>query len=276
VILNGDQSFANIVSVYWHLLFTTSSAAVSLFWYILNGWALTSASVFAAAFFWKSQLSGIYVVVGFVVVALGAMLMDAQNNPSSGAVAALSLLFPSMNFIFTLGYYCRFEMRGLSVNLAQAPPGGSPIPISSSVPAAVLWIFLVIQIFAYPILAIIVELLYHGISFAHREFDTSSAATDSSVALRTFGLGKTYKVPWYKLWLGNSSSDVVALQDLEFVSQKQQILCLLGANGSGKTTTLDLIAGKQRLTHGTVHINAESSQLGRITASAIHWLCYVH
>jgi ATP-binding cassette subfamily A (ABC1) protein 3 len=250
--------------VYWNLLFPTSSAAVSLFWYILNGWALTSASVFAAAFFSKSQLSGIYVVVGFLVVALGAMIMDAQNSPGSGVVAALSLLFPSMNFIFTLGYYCRFEMQGLPVNLVEAPPSGPPIPIASSIPAVVPWVFLVIQIFAYPVLAIAVELIYHGISFSHRESDTGPAATDSSVALETSGLGKTYAVPWYKRWFGDRSSAIVALEELDLLSQKRQILCLLGANGSGKTTTLDLIAGKQSLTHGSVRINSEWSQLGTL------------
>ena len=195
------------------------------------------------------------------------MMMDAQKNPGSGIVAALSLMFPSMNFIFTLGYYCRFEMQGRSVNLVQAPPSGGPIPIASSIPAVVLWMFLVIQIFAYPVLAIAVELLYHGISFSHREFDAGSAATDSSVALETSGLGKTYTIPWHKRWLGDRSSGVVALGELNLVSQKRQILCLLGANGSGKTTTLDLIAGKQSLTHGSVRINADSSQLGKLRLS---------
>jgi ABC-type multidrug transport system fused ATPase/permease subunit len=249
------------IPVYWKLLFSTSSVLVSLFWQILAGWSLTSASVFAAAFFRKHQLSGVYVAVGFLVMALGAMIMEnpSQQPPGLTAVTVPSLLFPSMNFVFAIATYCRFEKQAGPVDMLQTHPDIS-IPVS----AVILWVFLIIQIIVYPVLAIFVEKLRHGISYRHRTFEVGPAAADSVFALQTSGLGKTYFTPWYKsLFCQDDAEDVVALEDLDLVSQNHQMLCLLGANGSGKTTTLDLIAGVQSPTQGSVRINATASQLGR-------------
>jgi ATP-binding cassette, subfamily A (ABC1), member 3 len=251
--------------VYWDLLFPTSNAAICLFWQILTGWSLTSASVFAAAFFRKYQLSGAYAVVGFLVVALGGMIMDTNGVPGAGPVTALSFLFPSMNFVFALAIYCRYAMQGLPIDMLHAPPGSASEPANSKVSAIELWAFLIVHIIVYPILAIIVEKVRHGIVFSHRTFDTSTEATENVVALQTSGLGKTYSSPWYKQLFSRKRTPgvVVALADLNLASQKRQILCLLGANGSGKTTTLDLIAGIQQPTAGSINIHATASQLGR-------------
>ncbi|KAH8896791.1 P-loop containing nucleoside triphosphate hydrolase protein [Thozetella sp. PMI_491] len=234
--------------LYWNLLFPLSNIAVSLFWQILTGWALTSASIFAAAF-------------------LSGMIL---NSPGSGAatpttttVSALSLLFPSFNYMFTIGYYARYEIPGIPIDLLHPPPSTAEQPVISQLPALAMWMFLVVQIVIYPILAVVFESMLHGVSFKSRTFDTSQEATDSVVALRTSGLGKVYVTPWYKRLLGGGhSSDVNALEDLELICQRRQILCLLGANGSGKTTTLDLISGIQAPTSGSVTINAARPHLG--------------
>jgi ATP-binding cassette, subfamily A (ABC1), member 3 len=265
-------------TVYGRLLFPLSSVAVSLFWHILAGWALTSASVFAAAFLTKPQLSGAYVVVGFLVVALGGSILDAPRTigvaPSTATSSILSLLFPSFNYMFIIGYYARYEILGIPIDLLRAPPSTSEQPVASQLPALAMWMFLVVQIIVHPILAVVVERILHGVSFESRTFDTSQEASNSAVALYTSTLSKTYVTPWYKRLVGaGHSGDVDALQGLELACQRGQILCLLGANGSGKTTTLDLISGVQAPTVGNVTINASASQLGLLAAPPVPCHC---
>lgn len=245
-----------------------------MFWYILTGWSITSASVFAAAFFSKYQLSGVYAVVGFLIVAFGGMIMDSNPlAPRTGPVTALSLIFPSMNFDFALAIYCRFQALGLPVDMLRAPPpAATNQPVPSSVSTVELWAFLIMQIVVYAALAIALEKFRHGVDYSHREFTNGTDADDNGVALRTTGLGKVYPTPWYRgVFSSRSPPDVVALAGLDLVGQKRQILCLLGANGSGKTTTLDLICGIRRPTAGAVKINASATQLGKsLTLSTGH------
>ena len=254
--------------MYWYLLVPTSNAAVTLFWQVLSGWALTSASVFAAACFSKPQISGISVVIIFLVMAFGAMLLNTPGSgakmPGIGTQAPLSLLFPSMNFMFMVAYYCRYEMQGLPIDLLKAPPSTQAQQVTSALPAVAIWIFLIVQIVGYPILAVVLEQRVHGISFARRTFSPSATEAGQTVALQTSGLSKTYLAPWHKRLFscGGQSSRVLALQGLDLVTQKRQILCLLGANGSWKTTTLDLIAVIRAPTDGSVTINTAASQLG--------------
>jgi ATP-binding cassette, subfamily A (ABC1), member 3 len=259
-------------TVFWYLLFPHSSAAILVFWQILTGWSLTSASVFAASFFKTSQLSGVYIVVGFLVTGLGAMLLNAPGSgsilPSTGTTAALTLLFPSFNYMALLGYYARYEVPGLPTDLLKAPTSASAGPglaAVSQLQGIVMWIFLLIQIIAYPVLAIVLERMLHGVSFGSRTFDASHEAVSSQLVLQTSGLSKTYTLPWYKSLFrcrSGHAGDVHALEDLNMTCQRQQVLCLLGANGSGKTTTLDLVAGLHKPTAGSVTINAPPSHLG--------------
>jgi ATP-binding cassette, subfamily A (ABC1), member 3 len=255
--------------VYWYLLFPLSNVLVSLFWQILTGWALTSASVFAASLFKSSQLSGVYVVVGFLALALGAMILDSpgphNKGPKTSVVAAVTLITPSFNYMFAIGYYSRYETSGSPIDLVNAPSGLPPFPDVSTLSALAMWMFLVVQIVLYPALAILTDRLLHGVHFRSRTFDTSQKASDSGLVLQTSGLSKTYVAPWYKRLFqrhGQQAGGVQALQDLDLLCQRKQVLCLLGANGSGKTTTLDLVSGIRSPTSGSVTINASPSQLG--------------
>jgi ATP-binding cassette, subfamily A (ABC1), member 3 len=178
-------------------------------------------------------------------------------------VAVLSLLFPSMNYIFMLGYMCRYEEQGLATNLLRAVESTPSEPSSSRVPGYLLLVYLVLQILIYPVLAVYVEQLIHGTKSRARTNELSTDAENSAVAVETSGLTKIYRPKFYRRWLTpGKAAGTVAVRDLDLVARKGQVVCLLGANGSGKTTTLDMIGGLQRPTSGSIRIHAAASHMG--------------
>ena len=70
-----------------------------------------------------------------------------------------------------------------------------------------------------------------------------AAVTAPSVTL--IGVSKRY---------GDPSSGVVALHDITLDVAPGEFVCLVGASGCGKTTLLNLIAGLDRPTAGTVEV----------------------
>jgi ABC-type multidrug transport system fused ATPase/permease subunit len=258
--------------VFWDLLFPTSSVAISLFWQILTGWALTSASIFSAMFFNRAQLSGIYSTIGFLIIGLGALLLDRHGatkprSASTASVAVLSLLFPSMNYVFMLGYMCRYEEQGLSTNLLHAANSTPSEPSNSRVPGYLLWVYLVLQIWIYPLLAVYTEKLIHSTRSRARTTVSSAERQNTPVAIETSGLTKIYRPKFYRRWFTpHEAADVIAVRDLDLVARRGQVVCLLGANGSGKTTTLDMIGGLQKPTSGSIRINAAASHMGKWSA----------
>ncbi len=55
---------------------------------------------------------------------------------------------------------------------------------------------------------------------------------------------------------------LVAVNDLSFDLRENEVLCLIGPNGSGKTTMMNLISGALKVTTGQIRLDGESiSQL---------------
>jgi ABC-type multidrug transport system fused ATPase/permease subunit len=224
--------------------------------------AITSASVFAAMFFKTAQLSGVYAAIGFLVVSVVGQIID-HGSPTSGEVAILSLLFPGMDYMFMMGYIGRYEQQKLPTNLIRAATATPLVSSTSRVNGILLLVFLVIQIFIYPVLAILVETWIHGARSKHRTLGVGSSDESSSATIRISELTKIYPRTVLQKWFARGKSkDFVAVDHLSFTAERGQILCLLGANGSGKTTTLDMIGGLQDMSSGSIHINAKRSQLG--------------
>ncbi len=255
--------------VFWAQVYKTSSIAVVVFWQIFTGMSLTGASVFAAMFFSRAQLIGVYSVIGFLIIAVVGQIID-HGNANTAETAILSLLFPSMNYMFFIGYLGRYEHLSRPTNMLRAAPATSELKSSSTVPGIVLWIMLWLQIVIYPILAVFVERWLHGADSKGRTIGLPSDQVSSSTAIEITGLSKTYPPPLWKRWLKRGkTTDVVAVDSLDLVAQRGQILCLLGANGSGKTTTLDMIGGLQKQSKGSIQVNAMPSQLGKLVSPPV-------
>ncbi|KAK7744799.1 hypothetical protein SLS62_010032 [Diatrype stigma] len=258
--------------LFQNLLLSSLSPAVTIFWQILTGWAVTSSSVFGAAFFKRSQLAAILVsLFCFLLAVLAAYQENLMVPPPLAQIVVLSFLFPSMNHVFFFSYMAKSELVGIPFNM------DSPIPADaldtgisgegmgenwvSQAPPYFLIIILAIQIVGYLLLAILVEHLMHGNNRRNRDFAAVPGA--EHVAVHTSALTKYYYPGFFKRWFCCSRKPTVkAVDGLDLTSQKNQILCLLGPNGSGKTTTLDMLAGFQTPTSGSIHIDTLPSKLG--------------
>ena len=214
-------------------------------------------------FFNRAQLSGIFSVIGFLLIGLGGQIINNQS-PTTSTVAVLSLLFPSMNYMFMLEYMGRYEGQDLPTNLLRAANSIQQEPSSSRLPGILLWLFLALQVIAYPVLGTYVERWMYGTKYKDRTVRLGSDTQSSLIGVKTIGLTKIYQPTFRQKWFTRAKvENTVAVKDLNLVARKGQILCLLGANGSGKTTTLDMIGGLRKATKGSIHVDTPQSHIGK-------------
>lgn len=239
-------------------VFSRTSAAIMIIFHILAGLSMSSLSIFGAAFFHKAQLSGI---TSTIVCMLLAVIAQVASKAGTASVAVLSLLFPPMNYVYFIVLMARFERQSLGTSLVKAAPEVNST--TSTLPGIVLWVFLVIQIVAFPILGAWVERRLYGTASKSRTIDHSET-TSTAVALA--GFSKHYRQKGISRLFSSATrkrgQDVVAVNDLTLTADKGTITVLLGANGSGKSTTLDAIAGLTSITTGSIQVHYPEKEGG--------------
>lgn len=240
-------------------VFARTSAAIVIVTHVLTGLSLASFGLFIGAWFRKAMLSGITAVLLALILAVIAQVQAYQN----GTVVILSLLFPSMNYTWFLIYMSRWESKDTATNILQSAPE-SPW----SIPGILLWIFLIIQILVYPILAMLVEKWLWGTSSVH-------PLPKEGSALELSGFSKQYHPTWFQSKIaprfGRSKKEVVLAADEINLSVNQGTLCVLvGANGCGKSTTLSAISGLSKPTAGTIKVDS-SQGIGLCPQKNMHW-----
>ncbi|KAG5820492.1 hypothetical protein H9Q74_000504 [Fusarium xylarioides] len=248
-------------------VFARTSVGIVLVFHVLTGLAFSSISMLFASFFRKAQLSGITAIL---VVALLGILSQTLSSPGTVPVAVLSIFFTPCAFVFFIGNMAWFEEQEMPTNLLKAAPG-SP----SNLPGIVIWIFLIIQIFAYPLIGAFIEhALYSnetsGRKMLHNQTDVDRIGSNA-VQLRQFS--KTYKPSIFSRLFRrgpNKKPPVLAVNGLDLDIGQGQIVALLGANGSGKSTTLDAIAGMNKLTSGSIKIDGRGG-LGIAPQKNVLW-----
>jgi ATP-binding cassette, subfamily A (ABC1), member 3 len=258
--------------LYWKLIWPTSPGGILICWQILLGLAVNSSCIFAAAFFKKSRASAIYVIGAFLLLSIAGQLYGFSEKPSIGGVTALTLLFPSCNHYYFTQYAAIFEYSSKPIDLNERSAGLYSDPeFGPKVVGSTLWGYLVVQIFVYPLVAILVEHFMHGISFKKRTF-SGGKGEGSSIVVETTDLKKRFMPTWTELiFCCGRKKSVVAVDGVSLQGHKGQILCLVGPNGSGKTTTLQMIAGFIPSTEGSVKIDALPSQLGICPQQNTSW-----
>jgi ATP-binding cassette subfamily A (ABC1) protein 3 len=252
--------------IVWALAFKTSSAAILIIFHILAGLSLTSFSIFGAAFFRKAQLSGITIVI---IPILLAIIAQVAGPFGTAAVYVLSLLFPSINYVFFIICVARYERQLIGMNLVKAAPEYNDHVWTT--PGIVFWIFAIIQTFLFPFLGALVERWLYGTVSAERKTTTSSP--DHNIILTNFSKH------WTPSWIRRNvltkfgikpPETVIAVDDFSMKARKGQIMVLLGANGSGKSTTLDAIAGLNSITSGAIEIDGTGG-LGLCPQKNVMW-----
>jgi len=232
------------------LVFPNASYAITVIFHILAGLALSSYSIFFATFFRRAQLSGITTTIVSIVLAIIAQVAIGGNG-STGAVVVLSLLFPSMLYTFFLIMMAKFQQHSNPMNLTAHVPNSD-----WAISGIVLWIFLIIQIIVFPILAALVERSLYGTASTDRKLYDSETSSGAHIAVKLTNFNKVYGPGRFKrLFSRKKTQQVHAAKDLNMEIVQGQIAILLGANGSGKSTTLDAIAGIHNATSGTIEVD---------------------
>lgn len=251
--------------VYWRTIFHSSDVATLIVWQILLGFSIVSSTIFAAAFFHKARVSAIFVAAIFLAISVATQLYISRMHPESNppVIISLSMLFPSSNHALFIKQMTYWQTVGQRASITEFPPGSfSQMPDVYAITQSHLLLGLLGQAVVYPILAIFVEWAIHGISFSGRSFSADEDVKQQPVANATALKKKFWPGFWTRLCCCGKRRPVTAVSDVSLQAHKGQIMCLAGPNGSGKTTTLHMLAGFIRPTAGSVSFAALPSQIG--------------
>lgn len=230
-------------------LFPKISPGILIIFNILAGLSLNSFSILGAAFFKKAQLSGITVIV--VALVLGIVAQITAKTLSTAGVALLGIIFTPMTFVFFFIFMARFEHKAIPANLVKPAPGAN-----WKVPGIAFWIMMIVQILVYPILAGLVERYLYG-SASKRGRTVNYDDSTHPVTLNNFT--KHYYPNWFYRsiapLLGFKRQAVVAVKNLSLTALHGQIMVLVGANGCGKSSTLNAVAGLSDVTSGSITLD---------------------
>lgn len=241
-------------------VFQKTSMAIVIIYHLLAGLSLASFSIFGASFFKKAQLSGITLALTTLLLGVVAQVVGIED---SSTVGILSFFFVPCNYVFFIIFMARYERQDKPTDLVRGAPD-SPW----SFPGIGMWVFLIIQVFVYPLLGALVERYLYGTASKGRSvvgnllehtdvLNEKSPASFDTVQLQNFT--KHYRPNWFRRkfagFTKTPKATVVAVNDLTLSATKGQIFVLLGANGSGKSTTLDAIAGLNTVTSGSITVD---------------------
>ncbi|KAL2204854.1 putative ABC transporter [Sarocladium strictum] len=248
------------------IIWKETNVIVPIIAFILGGIALTSMSLMGATCFKRAQLSG---AVNSIIYLLFGVLAQALPNPGTPVVIILSILFTPSCFVFFIHSVARFEAEGNAANLLKSPPTAN-----YNVPGIFFLIMFIIQALVYPIIAGFLERVIHGVSSEHRQvFHAGAGRTAPTNTLTIQGLTQIYRPSLFRRlfsFVSRPRPATVAVDNLNLTAKRGEILALLGANGSGKSTTLDAIAGISRFSQGNISIDATGG-LGYAPQQNVIW-----
>ncbi|KAH7029560.1 uncharacterized protein B0I36DRAFT_245663 [Microdochium trichocladiopsis] len=235
------------------MIWRQTSVGVVLPYFVLAGLASASQALATGSLFRRAQLSGVVGGLGYILL---GVLVQAVPDLGTGGAVVLGLLFPSSNMVLQIKYMSRAEAAGFPANLLRPPPESD-----HQLPSIVLWVFLIVQAVVYPFVAAGLERRIHGAAADSRVVWTgpSSATARPEHAVTVEGLTRTFSPSLFRRMFSFISAPrpaTVAVNDLNLSIPRGQIVALLGANGSGKSTTLDAVAGLQSFARGRVTIDA--------------------
>lgn len=242
-----------------YIVFFNSNPAITIFYHLLSGLSMVSYAIFLGTFFKSAQLAGIVSAGISVLLAIATTIqVHVSGAYANVTVYFLSFLFPPSNYSYFIGTISRVQETSQPINMIEDASGSNILLIFIFFAAA-------FQIFFFFGLAILNEQFIHGIA---RPLNMTLDSENCIDAIQIKNLTKKFKVGSL-LW-PKSRSTVVAVDDLSINVGQGQIFCLLGANGSGKTTTLEIVSGMQSQSSGNVLL-APGSKLGLCPQRNVLW-----
>jgi ABC-type multidrug transport system ATPase subunit len=224
------------------LMFEQTSASIIVPFHLLTGLSLTGYSIFMASLFRKAQLSGTATLLLALVMAI-----LSQFIPRTEIIqGVLGYLFPPATYTFfqvEIAYMEGF-LQPYQLRNSYSWQGG--------LDGYYYFIFLAVQIVLYPLLACVVQWLMYSTPARCRKPLTT---TDGS-ALRIVHFTKVFQPTLWKR-IFDRSEPFKAVDNINLSLSRGHVVALLGANGSGKSTTLAAIAGTQSTSQG--HIERDLS-----------------
>ncbi|KAK9480475.1 hypothetical protein V1514DRAFT_350346 [Lipomyces japonicus] len=241
-------------------MFYNTSVITIIIFHFLSGLANVAWAQVLAQFYKQAQLSGIISTGVCILLAIMTTVQSTLYPEDATTAAALGIVFPPMTYVFYMQTNARFEREVLPLYLGQVPPTGAVAPY-------VFWIGAIVQVPVFFLLGMVVERVLYG-----TRNRVAAAVSDHDNALTISGVSKIYH-PFTFAGLFNRAKrlpPVVAVNDLNVSFRNGELSCLLGANGSGKTTTLEMIAGIQTPTEGTIRFGSSTS-LGICPQKNVLW-----
>lgn len=145
-----------------------------------------------------------------------------------------------------------WERENRGTNLVEAAPNST-----HRLPGIAFFGFLIVQTLIYPILGAFVERAMYGTASKGRRLMTEDDGSGVAVQLSDFT--KRYTPSWWARNIGRrfgvKAETVTAVDNLNLTVPRGQIMVLLGANGSGKSTTLEAISGLNPITEGSIAVD---------------------
>lgn len=230
------------------LVYTNTHLGILLIMQLLSGLAMASMAVFFASLLTRTQLSGVITILAALVLGI---LTQVAWKVGSRIMLPLSTLFAPCGYVYFVVLMARFELCSLPTNLLSAPPDSW-----GCIHGSTLLIIFITQIVLYPIAALILSNGFDFSSpFASQAEDTTNAHQSSRHAVQLRKITKDYKNKLFVKYCQKGLPAPPAINDISMEIDRGQIVALLGANGSGKTTTLQAIAGWTKLSSGSINID---------------------
>ncbi|PWN47688.1 hypothetical protein IE53DRAFT_390183 [Violaceomyces palustris] len=235
-------------------LWTNTNVALCIFSHVISGLSMACWSLFLATFFSRANISSVVTTAIAILAAIVALL---TKDLGEGPQVIIGLLFPPASFVYMFISISRFEAEGLPAKITATAPGKDGGTALGQLLAEVVAIFL------FPFLTAALERkLFYTEPFltwifrrnkktAEEGVDGADIPASSGLALEIRNLVKRY----------GRSTDSIAVDGLYMKVEKGSITCLLGSNGSGKSTTIGVISGTIGKTSGEVRIQGKDRNL---------------
>lgn len=224
------------------LVYTHTSLAIMILGCVVAGLSTASWSFLVAVPF--ETRPTLAAITSMLLCLLCGVFGRLVGSNVGGQVAAVLFLPPSF-FVILMRAAASFEIHHMATSVTkQSPDGDAPI--------IALFVLSLVTVFAYPALSVWLERALFSRGPAHRGLfhARKQASLPLAIAVRVDHIRKTYRSRSHVLF--GKLRETVAIDDLSFEVKRGDVFCLLGRNGSAKSTTLSAIAGLVDVDSGLV------------------------